>query len=118
MYSETLYSYIPHGTSQGFVWEVSLSDSVTVGESEVVKLNNAIYAWVHDDLDLAESITKDIGKILGDSTALLDSVDTRFVVFGGDVGGRKYDGSITSLKKRNTVKGYSLKVKISGRKHE
>jgi hypothetical protein len=81
MYSEVPYSFIPHGTTQGLVFMVSLSESVTATDdisSQIAKLITLL-----DGIDVTES---------------LSVTNERLITFTSEVKGFRITSSITAKK--------------------
>jgi len=81
MYSEMPYSFIPHGTTQGLVFMVSLSESVTATDdisSQIAKLITLL-----DGIDVTES---------------LSVTNERLITFTSEVKGFRITSSITAKK--------------------
>lgn len=95
MYSENLYSYIPHGTSQGFVWEISISENLGLNDSIIQKLNDSILARVQDEVNLSDEVNKSIGKVLAEELQMVDEWSYRIRTSSSEVSGRRYRITIT-----------------------
>lgn len=95
MYSENLYSYIPHGTSQGFVWEIVINENLGLNDRIVQKINDVLLASIQDEVDLTDEVTKNIEKLLAEEIQIEDEWSYRIRTSSSEVSGRRYRITIT-----------------------
>lgn len=95
MYSENLYSYIPHGTSQGFVWEIVINENLGLNDTIVQRINDTILAHIKDEVNLTDEINKSIGKLLAEEIQIEDEWSYRIRTSSSEVSGRRYRITIT-----------------------